>query len=228
MLDLELSLPMSSVKTELVCWNVRGLGSTARKHVLREFVEATRAAIYCIQESKLEIVTAYTVLQCFGPLYDAFAFLPACATRGGIIIAWDSSRIQVSNLARDANFLLGYVVPVCGPGWWLSVVYGPQEDAEKIRCLEELAERRLLCPGPWLAIGDYNLILNASDKSNTSIDRRMMGRFWCFVDVHGLKEMFLHGCQFTWSNERQNPTLTKIYKALVSIDLELEHPDAIL
>jgi hypothetical protein len=38
----------------------------------------------------------------------------------------------------------------------------------------------------------------------------------------------LHGHLFTWSNEREDPTLTRIDKVLATVDWGLVHPDAIL
>lgn len=70
------------------------------------------------------------------------------------------------------------------------VVYGPQEDNEKIQFMEEPSARRLLYPGPWFAIGDFNLILQATDKNNASFDRRMMSKFRRCIDDNGLKELF--------------------------------------
>ena len=102
-------------------------------------------------------------------------------------MGWDSSKVQLSNFAFDTNFLTGFVSPWEGPTWWMSVVYGPQSDAQKITFLEDLAERRTLCPGPWLVIGDFNLILHAADKSNNRIDRRIMGKFKRFIDDNALK-----------------------------------------
>ena len=52
-----------------------------------------------------------------------------------------------------------------------------------------------------MVIGDLNLTLHAADKNNNLLDRRMMGRFKRFVDDNALKELFLHGRRFTWSNE---------------------------
>lgn len=108
------------------------------------------------------------------------------------------------------------------------MVYGPQEDLDKIQFLDDLSERRRLYPGLWLVIGDFNLILHAADKNNNRLDRRMMGKFKRFVDDNGLKELFLHGRTYTWSNEQEVPTLTKIDRAFVSVDWELDHPDCLL
>lgn len=55
-----------------------------------------------------------------------------------------------------------------------------------------------------------------------------MNRFRSFVDDHELKDMYMHGRSFTWSNERDNPTFTKIDRVLVSVDWELAFPDCLL
>ena len=47
--------------------------------------------------------------------------------------------------------------------WWLTCVYGPQPDCDKMEFLEELVEIRDLHAGPWAVVGDFNLLANASD-----------------------------------------------------------------
>ncbi|KAE8797283.1 hypothetical protein D1007_27529 [Hordeum vulgare] len=83
-------------------------------------------------------------------------------------------------------------------------------------------------PGLWVILGDFNMILRANKKSNSNINRTMMGKFWRFMDDHELKEPCLHGRTFTWSNERNDPTFTKIDRVLVSVDWELIHPEQLL
>jgi hypothetical protein len=99
---------------------------------------------------------------------------------------------------------------------------------EKIAFIHEMSERRALCPGPWMVIGDFNMILYASEKNNDLLDRAMMARFRSFVQELELKDLYMHGRRFTWSSEREVPTLTRIDRGLVSIDWDLQNPDAIL
>jgi mannosylglycoprotein endo-beta-mannosidase len=115
-----------------------------------------------------------------------------------------------------------------GNAWWLTVVYGPQDTEEKIQFLAKLSERRALCHGPWMIIGDFNMILRASENNNANLDRASIRHFWEFVADLELKELYLHGRLFTWCNERENPTMTLIDRALVSVDWDLQNPDAIL
>jgi hypothetical protein len=79
-----------------------------------------------------------------------------------------------------------------------------------------------------MVIGDFNMILYASEKNNANLDRNMMSRFRSFVQEHELKDMYMHGRVYTWSNEREIPTLTMIDRALVSVHWDVILPDAFL
>jgi hypothetical protein len=48
--------------------------------------------------------------------------------------------------------------------WWLTCVYGPQGNDEKIAFLQELREVRNVCLGPWMVAGDFNLIYKDEDE----------------------------------------------------------------
>lgn len=50
--------------------------------------------------------------------------------------------------------------------------------------------------------GDFNMIYRDEDKNNGNLNRRMMGRFRRFLNDSALKEIYLHGRRYTWSNER--------------------------
>jgi hypothetical protein len=110
--------------------------------------------------------------------FDGYSFLPALGTRGGIILAWDSSVIDVRNVTRD---LYSINAEIHGRAWWITVAYGPQSVEDKARFLMELSKRRALCHGPWMIIGDFNMILRALEKNNSNLDRTSMHRFRDFV-----------------------------------------------
>jgi mannosylglycoprotein endo-beta-mannosidase len=216
------------INPQVLYWNTRGLNDVAKRNAVREFVDSIRVNLVCLQETRLNVIDRFVVSQCLGPSFDGFAYLPAIETRGGILLAWDSSVLDVSNVVFDSFALTGYVSTRDNNNWWITVVYGPQETESKIQFLRELSERRSLCPGPWLLIGDFNLILRASEKSNANLDRPMMRRFREFVSSLELKELYLHGRVFTWSSEREVPTMSMIDRALVSVDWDINNPDCML
>jgi endonuclease/exonuclease/phosphatase family metal-dependent hydrolase len=107
--------------------------------------------------------------------------------------------------------------------WWISVVYGPQSDDAKIAFLQELREIRDDCQGPWMICGDFNLIHKAGDKNNGNLNRRMMGKFRRLLNDLALKEVYLNGRWYTWSNEQSPLTLVHLDRVLYTSDWGEEH-----
>ena len=137
---------------EVLCWNPRGLNDRAKRDAVRELVDSLRVNLVCLQETKIAVMDQFIVNQCLGPSFDGFDYLPAVGTRGGILLAWNSSVMSIVNTSKDTHAITGEVqARGCAP-WWITVVYGPQTAAEKTQFLEELGERRRLCPGAWMSL----------------------------------------------------------------------------
>jgi endonuclease/exonuclease/phosphatase family metal-dependent hydrolase len=79
-----------------------------------------------------------------------------------------------------------------------------------------------------MVCGDFNLIYQACDKNNTNVDRAMMGRFRRFINVMELHGIPLLGRKYTWSNEREAPTLVRLDRVFITNDWEHIFPDCIL
>lgn len=58
------------------------------------------------------------------------------------------------------------------------------------------------------------MIYSSEDKNNDNLNRDMMGLFRSFVNDFDLKEIPLIGRRYTWSNEREAPTLIKLDRVL--------------
>jgi exonuclease III len=125
-------------------WNVRGLNDPAKRSAEREFVAELGVNLVCFQETKLAVIDNFIILQCLGPSFDGYAYLPALGTRGGVLLAWDSSVIQITNISLDSHPITGEVRTRENNRWWVTTVYGPQSVEDKIGFLTELAERRSL------------------------------------------------------------------------------------
>lgn len=79
--------------------------------------------------------------------------------------------------------------------------------------------------GPWVVAGqDFILLVNPEDKSNDAINRCMMVRFRSRLNRLELKEVYLNGCRYMWSNERAIPTLEKIDHIFSMVDWEGIYP----
>ena len=207
----------------IVVWNVCGLNARAWRFAACSLLDTTVASIVCLQETKMELLCSSVVLDTLGSEFDDYTYLLANGTRGGILLAWKSRVVSITHPLFTTNALTATVTTTTGVPWWLLVVYGPQDDADKIAFLQELRDIRAACPGPWMLCGDFNLILRDEDKSNGNLNRRMMGRFRRLVNDLALKEIYLNGCRFTWSNEQSPPTLVHLDRVLCTSDWEDAH-----
>ena len=213
---------------QILCWNVRGLNNPAKRSAVREFIVSAKVNLVCLQETKIDVFDLFNVMQCIGPSFDGFDYVPAIDTRGGILLGWDTTVLVVDNIIRVTNSLTGPVHNKDGLEWWITVVYGPQGDEAKMQFLLGLHNTRAACPGPWVLLGDFNMILHADEKSNNNLNRRIMRKFREFVDNCELKDVYMHGRRFTWTNEREQLVLTKIDRVLVSVDWDLSFSDVLL
>jgi exonuclease III len=213
---------------EVISWNPRGLNNPAKRDSVREVIDSLHVNVVCFQETKMDVIDRFIVNQCLGPSFDSFDYLPAEETHGGILLAWNMSMVRITNVVKDSFAISGEVHTGTGEPWWITIVYGPLRTEDKVQFLAELTARKNLCPGAWMIIGDFNMILRASEKSNDNLDRASMRRFRDFVSNLELKECYMHGRLFTWSNERRRPTMSKIDRALVSVDWDLAYPDSLL
>jgi hypothetical protein len=73
-------------------------------------------------------------------------------------------------------------------------------------------------------MGDFNLIYKAEDKSNTRLNRRLMTLFKETLDFSQLMEIDLQGRAYTWSNEQNDPTFTRIDRVFGSPEWHLLFP----
>jgi len=68
------------------------------------------------------------------------------------------------------------------------------------------------------------MIYQAEDKNNDRLDRRNMRRFPAFINMAHLQEIALVGRRFTWSSERERPTLERLDRFLASVDWFVAFP----
>ncbi|KAJ1268314.1 hypothetical protein BS78_07G125300 [Paspalum vaginatum] len=193
-------------------WNVRGLNEGARRDAVQDLVRDTGCTIACLQETKLAVVDQPVIARTLGAKFiNHYAALPASQTRGGILLAVSEDHFTLSNVYTSNNTITALITTKAdGTEWWISVVYGPQSDADKLLFLQELRALASTIRERWLILGDFNLIYQAADKSNANLNRRLMGSFKATLDDLHLKEIRFNGQRFTWSNGQTTPTMTRI------------------
>lgn len=130
----------------------------------------------CLQETKMVTISRRVILTMPGANFDDFVELPAVGASGCIFVAWRRSVEAKCQLRIDANSVSVQFSSHSGASWWLTCVYGPQSNEDKIQFLQELRDIRSICLGPWMIAEDFNIIYKYEDKNNVNLNRAMMGR----------------------------------------------------
>jgi endonuclease/exonuclease/phosphatase family metal-dependent hydrolase len=76
---------------------------------------------------------------------------------------------------------------------------------------------------PILMGGDFNLIRSNRDRNKGQGYPKLMDLFNNFIGTFHLREIFISGVKFTWSNKQKNPTVVKLDRILVSASWDLNY-----
>jgi exonuclease III len=179
----------------------------------------------CFQESKLSMVDAAIISEMLGPDFDGFDYLPADDTRGGIIVAWKTNVLHLTNcIKREFSITANVRSRTDGQCWAMTSVYRPQLRADKLRFMDELAIIGASMDLPWMVNGDFNLVCAAEERSNGRINRRLVNRFRHTLNSLMLLDMPLQGRRFTWSNGQEDPLLARLDQVFFTPAWEDIHP----
>jgi hypothetical protein len=181
-----------------------------------------------MSESKLQTVSAYTVGETLGTRFDHHVYLPVVGTAGGIVVAWCSVDVRVLAHRVDDFSVSIQLELEGGAPWWLTTVYDPTSEDRKAAFLDEVRALRAALAGPWALAGDFSMITNARDKNNSNLNRRAMARFRALLNDLKMRKSCLLGRRYTWSNERDRPTLAQLDRWFCDVDWTEMFPDATL
>lgn len=210
----------------IMSWNVRGLNDSSHRELVRENSVCSKPSVICIQETKISSMSRAILTESLGDRMADYCTLDAVGTRGGVLLAWNREMVQVSEvLIKQFSISATVVVLSSTASFRLTTCYGPADDRRKEDFLLEMKSTRPVAGTPWIILGDFNLIYKASDKNNLNLNRRLMGRFRAALDECELMEICLQNRRYTWSNERQRPTLVRLDRAFCNGEWELLFPN---
>ena len=223
------SFVMIIPKVNFLCWNVRGLNDPDRRATVHETIASTSCHIVCLQETKMENIDQYIASYLGGNRLRSFAQRPATGSRGGLLMLWDDSVVRISDV-HITEFCLSAMVNVIHSDtpFKITSVYGPTASNRKDDFFSELIAQKPINGTKWIVMGDFNQIYRARDKNNRNINRSRLNRFRATLDTCELKEIHLQNRRFTWSNERQNPTLCKLDSVFCNADWDMHFDSHVL
>ena len=150
---------MAANDFDTLCWNVRGLNSAKRCLAVHEMIASTTCHIACLQETKLQSLDS-TLARFLGAYkLNQFTFKPAQGTKGGILILWNDSILDLQNIQIQRYSITTTVtVRYNAASFMLTTIYGPSCRAEKENFLQHLRQIKPTPGTKWIVMGYFNII----------------------------------------------------------------------
>ena len=106
--------------------------------------------------------------------------------------------------------------------WACIGVYGPNDDGQWATLWEELSQVRARWPMAWCLVGDFNIFRYPCERLGCELFSPTMFAFLDNIESNSLVDLPLEGASFTWFRDSGLPPMSRIDKALVSLNWE-EH-----
>ncbi|KAB2032283.1 hypothetical protein ES319_D05G362800v1 [Gossypium barbadense] len=209
---------------KFMCWNCRGLGSLAKIRELKQLLVANNPDIIFLSETKMA-ANEFRRVQNNCRLQNALA-VNSEGRSGGLAMMWkDGMNVAIQNYSKhhiDSLIKLegdktlrvtgfyGHVNPICRSSSW-----------EMLRRVGDSAQEE------WVVGGDFNAILNNSEKEGGRRGvRAQMYEFKNVMEELALVDIKPDSGWFTWVNNRDEGSLIKerLDRFLTSVSVVENYP----
>jgi exonuclease III len=217
------------MKLRFISWNVRGLNNPQKREVVRNLLREWQCDMVCLQETKLDCLDLRVVWSLWGNQYVDWVALDVVNTAGGILFMWDTRFVERVD-AVVGHFSVSCLLHglVDDFNWVCLGVYGPHSDESRQHCREELSSSRQHWAAPRCMVGDFNAVRFPSEWLGCTRFTPAMHSFSDWIDTHNLVDLPLVGGSYTWSSGTTPPSMSRIDRALVSLDWEAHYSNVLL
>ncbi|KAG2556243.1 hypothetical protein PVAP13_8NG205800, partial [Panicum virgatum] len=179
-------------------------------------------------EDTLDLAAA-CALSFLPPIAQNHTFKPSLGASGGILSAWSDATLELLSSTTGPFFVhSSFSHLMMEASFSVTNVYGPCDHASKLCFLDSLRSLADSVHGPWIILGDFNLIRFPREKSNDSFNNTETDWFNDFINTLCFQDIPLLDRLYTWSNNQDHPTLCRLDCALVNLDWSNIFPDTTL
>lgn len=215
---------------KILSYNVRGLGGSGKRRIIRELVCQNHVEFLCLQETKIQNTDSRVCLQVWGDSDFEWKAIQAENRSGGILCVWKKNLFVLESSVEGPGYL-GLI------GLWgndqqrcvIVNIYSGCSIAEKRALWSALISWRCSCHvDAWCLVGDFNAVRNADERRGSSgtlnSQRLEMREFNDFIYEMELLDLPLAGRKFTWRRPN-NQAKSRIDRYIVSAEWNVLWPN---
>ena len=139
-------------------WNVRGLGKSARRRQIREYILRERIDIVGLQETVKQEFSSQLLQEICGGLTFFWQWLPAKGRSGGILLGVKVDSLEMEDCSMgDFHIQMSVRDRLSNFRWVVVSVYGPAQHNKSRDFIDELSNLCLSCPLP-MVLGEISIL----------------------------------------------------------------------
>jgi exonuclease III len=204
---------------KILSWNCKEISHPAVVCGLRALITTNSPDVLSLSDTKFSPSLVCPILN-----HLAFYLMTHVAhsgTCGGLVLAWRLG-VELESFISNKNNISAwcYFDPPNSP-WFLSYIYGPSKEKNKLAFWDSLTTASEAFVSPWLCIGDFNFVLDQSEKlGGCHVASSSHCPFRNFIDHHGLVDLGFVGNPYTWFNNMNGFATIKerLDRTLASLD----------
>ncbi|KAL0357534.1 UNVERIFIED_CONTAM: putative mitochondrial protein [Sesamum calycinum] len=210
----------------LLVWNCRGLGGPWTIRTLGDLIRANNPSLVFLAETKC----ASRQIEVLKRKFELNGVcVPSVGKSGGLVVFWDKSvNVQLQSYSQN-HIDLSVQLEEGQPYWRFTGIYGEPESSKRISTWHLLHRLHAQSQRAWICAGDYNEILDNSEKLGGPLRPNWLMRNFrnALVDCE-LHDIGCMGDPFTWSNRHIYPHTVseRLDRACANLDWSHLFPDA--
>ncbi|GKV05206.1 hypothetical protein SLEP1_g17240 [Rubroshorea leprosula] len=217
---------------KIISWNCRGAAKQSFQSSAMDLKRIHNPCIMLILETKISGDQAIAKARALG--FPHFHCVDFDGLAGGLWILWNDSEVTLDIVSTNAQAIHATVKVRNHPSlssdtWFLSGIYGRPVYEIRTILWQELRYLSTMISCPWVLIGDFNDVINQSEKFGGGIvcQSRVRSYLDCMNDCH-MQDIGYIGPKFTWLNMRNNHQLIRerLDRAWANPDWRLLFPEA--
>lgn len=146
----------------ILVWNCRGAGSPQTLYHIVDMIKTYKPSIVALLETRVPSRKLKPILD--RSSLANFIAVEACGFADGIWLGWDDTVVTLELVSYNAQVLNVLTKAVQGRVWFLSIIYAAPHPLYRTDLWIYLKQLITLMSSPWLAVGDFNKVLQASEK----------------------------------------------------------------
>ncbi|XP_074315236.1 uncharacterized protein LOC141651421 [Silene latifolia] len=148
---------------------------------------------------------------------------------GRVWVIWAPHMFKVQVIDCSSQQITSEITEiVTGDRFYFTVVYGFNEESSRTQLWSEMQHIKDHNSLPWCICGDFNVVLNYSERLGSPVSGEEIADFRQCVDYCDIMDIQAQGAFFTWNNKQDPSTrvFSRLDRCMITEDWMQLYPDS--